>query len=86
VAVDLDVQARLGDLALARRGVGGSTSARSPAASRTTRMTGWMRTWMPDPRAPSSIVTESTMNGMSSVTISTTVCGEVHACCSNSGL
>ena len=36
--------------------------------------------------ALSSIVAESTRNGMSSVTISTTVCGDCQPCCSNSGL
>jgi hypothetical protein len=50
-----------------------STSLRSPAASRTIRITGWMISSMPTPWRLSSIVTESTMNGMSSETTSMTV-------------
>jgi hypothetical protein len=76
-AVDLDVDARLRDLALVLR---------ASACEHLGEVAGGVahdphdrvdEEWMPDPRAPSSIVVESTRNGMSSLTISTTVCGEV---------
>ena len=41
---------------------------------------------MPVSRRLSSMLTESTMNGMSSQTMSTAVCGDCHPCCSNVGL
>jgi hypothetical protein len=63
-----------------------STAVNSPSLSRRTRMTGWICKWMPAPWALSSIVVESTRNGMSSPTSSTTVCEDRHPCCSNSGL
>ena len=46
----------------------------SPATSRTTSKSGWMTTWTVRPSSASAIVVESTRNGMSSVTTSTTVC------------
>ena len=57
-----------------------------PEASRRIRITGWITRWIPYPLRFRSIVTESTMNGMSSETISITVCGDCHPCCSNTGL
>ena len=50
---------------------GSSTSTSEPSASRRTRITGWITRSIAVPLAlASSIVTESTMNGMSSLTIS----------------
>ena len=49
-------------------------------------MTGWTSTWMPASRRLSSMLTESTRNGMSSLTISIAVCGDCQPCCSNVGL
>ena len=63
-----------------------STSARIPSRSRTTRITGWMNSSIAYPWRPSSIVTESTRNGMSSETISTTVYGELQCSRAGSGL
>lgn len=49
----------------------GSTSTSLPMSRRTTTC-GWMTTWMPRFCRESSLVTESTRKGMSSVTTSTT--------------
>ncbi|BFO22065.1 hypothetical protein SHKM778_84530 [Streptomyces sp. KM77-8] len=49
-----------------------STSISLPVTSRRTTTWGWMTTWMPRPWRVSSLVTESTRKGMSSVTTSTT--------------
>ena len=49
------------------------TSRSSPARSRRTSNCGWITTWMPWPSRVSAIEVESTRNGMSSVTISTTL-------------
>ena len=65
---------------------GGRTSASSPASSRRTTTTGWMGRWMTRPWRFSSMATESTRNGMSSVTISTMECLERQPCSSNRGL
>ena len=49
-------------------------------------MTGCTSTWMPASRRLSSMLTESTRNGMSSLTMSIAVCGDCQPCCSNVGL
>ena len=49
-------------------------------------MTGCTSTWMPVSRRLSSMLTESTMNGMSSETMSIAVYGDCQPCCSNVGL
>ncbi len=49
-----------------------STSTSLPVTSRRTTISGWTTTWMPRPCRVSSLVTESTRKGMSSVTTSTT--------------
>ncbi len=51
-----------------------STSSSFPVRSRRTTICGWITAWMPRPLRESSLVTESTRNGMSSVTTSTTEC------------
>ncbi len=73
-------------MASVRSAPGSSTSRSRPDSSRRISTTGWMTRSIPYPSRTSSIVTESTMNGMSSETISTTVCGDCHPWCSNSGL
>ena len=52
----------------------GYTSSSWPATSRRTTSSGWITRWMARPRRLSSAVTESTRNGMSSLTTSTTEC------------
>jgi hypothetical protein len=64
----------------------GSTRCSSPSASRMTRMTGWTKRWMPYSRRLTAIPSESTRNGMSSLTTSTTVCVDCQPCCSKAGL
>ena len=68
-----------------RRSVGASSVASpssSPSAARRTRRIGCTTRWTPRLRRSSAIVSESTRNGMSSITTSITVCpcaGRVHA-------
>ncbi len=61
------------------------TSSRSPASSRRTARIGWMTRWIPRCCRDSSAVTESTRNGMSSLTISTTVWPVLQPCSSRVG-
>ena len=53
---------------------------------RTTDSWGWTTRWIERPSWPSSAETESTRNGMSSVTTSTTVCPEAQPCSSTVGV
>ena len=57
-----------------------------PSASRRTGTTGWMVMWIKSPSRLSAMLTESTRNGMSSVTTSTTVWVDCQPCCSTCGL
>ena len=59
---------------------------RCPAASRTTVITGWTMRWTPWPCRFSSMLNESTRNGMSSVTTATAVCVEAQPSTSKSGV
>ncbi len=52
----------------------GYTSSSRPVTSRRTTSSGWITWWMARPLRLSSAVTESTRNGMSSQTTSTTEC------------
>ena len=49
-------------------------------------MTGWIESWIPYPRRESSMPTESTKNGMSSVTTSTIVFVDCQPCSASPGL
>ena len=57
------------------------TASSLPALSRLTATTGWPSTCTPMPCSASAMVTESTRNGMSSLTICSTVCGDSQPCC-----
>ena len=72
LAVGLDVDDRFDDGPSASSSSARSASARSPSPRRK-RITGWTTRWLVYPRRFTTIRTESTMNGMSSVTISTMV-------------
>ena len=76
------------DLEAAVRGLGVVREHLQEAAFavRRTRTTGWMIRWTPLPSRLSSMLTESTRKGMSSLTISTTVCVEVQPCSSSCGV
>lgn len=52
------------------------TAVSLPALSRAMRSTGWPSTCTPMPRSDSVMLTESTRNGMSSLTICSSVCGD----------
>ena len=83
-AVDLDVHERLEPAA--EDSPGADTDSSSPAASRTVRSTGWITRCRVRPWRFTSIVTESTRNGMSSLTISTTVWVLCQPCWAGVGL
>ncbi len=63
----------------------GSTPINVPSA-RFTRMIGWTIRWSVSPWRFTSIVTESTRNGMSSLTISMIVCVDCQPCSWTLGL
>ena len=62
------------------------TSSSRPSSSRRTRMIGRITRWIALPFRVTSIETESTRNGMSSTTVSTTVCGDSQPCSSTLGV
>ncbi len=49
-------------------------------------MTGWIESWIPYPRRESSMPTDSTKNGVSSVTTSTIVLADCQPCSASPGL
>jgi len=54
----------------------GPSAVRLPSLSRTTAITGWMTSRTPPSLSLIAAIVESTRNGMSSLTISTIVCGD----------
>ena len=64
----------------------GATPVSVPSAARATVTIGWMMRCSVSPWRLTSIVTESTRNGMSSLTISTIVCVDCQPCSSIVGL
>ena len=90
--VDLDVDPGLRRRRPAARSRGlrvvdrSRTSSRAPVTSRRTTNCGCTTRWMAWSCRDSSAVTESTRNGMSSVTISTTVCPIDQPCSSTDGV
>ena len=64
----------------------GASDISVPSAARTTPTIGWMIRCSVRPCRLTSIATESTRNGMSSLTISTTVCRDCQPCSSSVGL
>ena len=85
LAIGLDVDDRLDDGTFARV-LDGQERFDAPALSRWKRITGWTTRWLVYPRRFRTIRTESTRNGMSSVTISTMVWVDCQPCCSIRGL
>ena len=84
-AVDLDLRPRL-DQAVARPGTCRSTSVEAVARRRgATTSIGWTSRWTPRPWRSSTMRIVSTRNGMSSVTTSSTECGECQPSRSRSG-
>ena len=79
-AVDLDVDERFARARL--RVVGARAPSSVPSASRSTATIGWMIRCSVRPWRLTSIVTESTRNGMSSLTISMIVCVDCQPCSS----
>ena len=74
------------EIAWSRGRPGASTASSMPPASRRTGITGWIVRWIRRPWPFSAMLAESTRNGMSSVTTSTTVWVDCQPCCSICGL
>ena len=74
------------EIAWSRGRPGASTASSMPPASRRTGITGWIVRWIKRPWPFSAMLAESTRNGMSSVTTSTTVWVDCQPCCSICGL